>query len=149
MKSLRSNMLTILVLLLIVILAILLKLKSEKDALQKNIDLTFKTAISDSMDGLAKDYSKIDSNQKIQYSYQTVINLKDALDVFHVSSYKNYEEYFLILNRLYLYLLENYNNKNEIDGKLYIFEFLGKSLVYPNDNELISDFNNYLDGKSK
>lgn len=149
MKILRKNMLPILVLLLIITSVILLIIKSEKDVLQKNIDVTFTNAISDSMSGLSKDYIKIDTNQKIQYYYLTVTNLSDALDVFYVTSYKDYDNFFQILNRLYIYLLENHNENYEIDGQLYIFEFLGKVLVYPDDNQLISDFNNYLDEKTK
>lgn len=60
----RSVMLTLYPLLLIITLVILFIIKSEKDSLQKNIDFTFTNAISDSMSGLSKDYSKIDNNQR-------------------------------------------------------------------------------------
>ena len=143
-----NKYITILVLLLIVTIAILVKIKFEKDVLQKNIDLAFANAISDSMSGLSKDYSKIDANEKIQYYYQTVTNLYDALELFNGSSYKEYDEYFNVLNRLYIYLLQN-KNEYEIEGQSKIFEFLGKSLSFPDDNQLIYDFNEYLDIKVK
>lgn len=44
-------------------------------------------------------------------------------------------------------MLRNQNENYEIEDKLYIFEFLGKILVYPDDNQLISDFNLFLDSK--
>lgn len=141
----KSIMLPLYALLLITTLVILFIIKSEKDVLQKNIDLIFTNAITDSMNGLSKGYNEIDNNQKIQYYYQIITNLKDALDVFHVSSYKEYDDFFQTLNRLYIYLLENHNATYEIDRQLYIFEFLGKIMVYPDDNQLISDFNSYLD----
>ena len=143
-----NKYITILVLLLIVTIAILVKIKFEKDVLQKNIDLAFANAISDSMSGLSKDYSKIDANEKIQYYYQTVTNLYDALELFNGSSYKEYDEYFNVLNRLYIYLLQN-KNEYEIEGQSKIFEFLGKSLSFTDDNQLIYDFNEYLDIKVK
>jgi hypothetical protein len=40
---------------------------------------------------------------------------------------------------------ENY----EIEDAGHIFEFLGKILVYPYDNQKISDFNSFLDSKNK
>ncbi|MGB4439310.1 MAG: hypothetical protein WBJ13_08840, partial [Sedimentibacter sp.] len=56
--------------------------------MQKNIDLIFTNAITDSMNGLSKGYNEIDNNQKVQYYYLIITNLKDALDVFNISSYK-------------------------------------------------------------
>jgi len=141
----KSIILPLYALLLIITLVILFIIKSEKDVLQKNMDLIFTNAISDSMSGLSKGYSEIDNNQKIQYYYQIITNLKEALDVFHVSSYKEYDDFFKTLNRLYIYLLENHNATYEIGGQSYIFEFLSKIMVYPDDNKLISDFNSYLD----
>mgnify|MGYP000846718420 FL=1 len=149
MKNPKKNMTHILGLLLSVAVVMLFMMKYNKDALQKGIDLNFINAVSDSMGGLSKDYSKIDSDEKIRNYYQTVTNLKDALDVFHITSYKDYDEYFEILNRLYIYLLENKNDNYEIKGQSHIFEFLGKSLVYPDDSQVISDFNTYLDEKAK
>ncbi len=144
----QNKFTTILVLLLVIILVILVKIKSEKDLMQKSIDLAFTNAISDSMSGLSKDYSKIDTNEKIQYYYQTVTNLKDASDIFYSTSYKDYDEYFNVLNRLYIYLLQNIN-EYEIEGQSEIFEFLAKSLSLPDDNQVISNFNGYLDTKKK
>jgi hypothetical protein len=144
MKNITKFLLPILILILIVLLFIV---KSEKDVLQRNIDLTFTNAISDSMSGLSIDYSKLSTDEKIQCYYQTFSNLKDAMEVFHVSSYKKYDNLFLAINQLYIYLLENHNENYEIDNKLYILEFLGKVLVYPNDEQLISDFNNFLNSK--
>ena len=115
--------------------------------MQRNIDLTFTNAISDSMSGLSKDYSKLSTDEKIQCYYQTISNLKDAMEVFHVSSYKEYDDLFQALNHLYIYLLKNHNENYEIDNTLYIYEFLLKVLVYPNDEQLISDFNNFLNNK--
>ncbi len=144
MKILKRFLLPILILILIVLLFFV---KSEKDVMQRNIDLTFTNAISDAMGGLSKDYSKLSSDEKIQCYYQTFSNLKDAMEVFHVSSYKEYDNLFQTLNHLNIYLLENRNENYEIDNQLYIFEFLGKVLVYPNDEQLISDFNNFLNNK--
>lgn len=141
MRKLKKFLLPIIILILIVLLFIV---KSEKDVMQRNIDLTFTNAISDSMSGLSKDYSKLSTDEKIQYYYQTFSNLKDAMEVFSISSYKEYEDLFQALNHLYIYLLKNRNENYEIDNKLYIYEFLGKVLVYPNDEQLISDFNNFL-----
>ena len=149
MKNPKKYMMPVLVLLLSITAVMLFMVKQNKDVLQKSIDLTFTNAISDSMSGLSKDYSKIDDDEKIQFYYQTVTNLKDALDVFHVTSYKDYDKYFETLNRLYIYLLENKNERYEIKGQLHIFEFLGKSLVFPDDSQVISDFNAYLDEKAK
>ncbi len=144
MKILKRFLLPILILILVILLFFV---KSEKDVMQRNIDLTFTNAISDAMGGLSKDYSKLSSDEKIQFYYQTFSNLKDAMEVFHVSSYKEYDNLFQTLNHLYIYLLENRNENYEIDNQLYIFEFLGKVLVYPNDEQLISDFNNFLNNK--
>jgi hypothetical protein len=144
MKILKRFLLPILILILIVLLFFV---KSEKDVMQRNIDLTFTNAISDAMGGLSKDYSKLSTDEKIQCYYQTFSNFKDAMEVFHVSSYKKYDNLIQALNHLYIYLLENHNENYEIDNKLYIFEFLGKVLVYPNDEQLISDFNNFLNNK--
>ena len=149
MKNPKKNMTHILGLLLSVAVVMLFMMKYNKDALQKGIDLNFINAVSDSMEGLSKDYSKIDADEKIRNYYQTVTNLKDALDVFHITSYRDYDEYFEILNRLYIYLLENKNDNYEIKGQSHIFGFLGKSLVYPDDSQVISDFNTYLDEKAK
>jgi hypothetical protein len=141
----RKILLPILVLLLLITSVLLFKIKSEKDVLQKNIERTFTNAISDSMGGLSKDYRKLGIEYKIQCYYQTVDNLKDALDVFHNTSYKEYNNLFQTLNRLYIHLLRNHSEDYEIDDKLFIFEFLGKILVFPEDNQLISEFNNFLD----
>ena len=146
MKILKRFLLPILIIILIVLLFFV---KSEKDVMQRNIDLTFTNSISDAMGGLSKDYSKLSTDEKIQCYYQTLSNLKDAMDVFHVFSYKEYDNLFQTLNHLYIYLLENRNENYEIDHQLYIFEFLGKVLVYPNDEQLISDFNNYLNYNKK
>lgn len=144
MKKFTKFLLPILILILIVLLFIV---KSEKDVMQRKIDLTFTNAISDSMSGLSMDYSKLSTDEKIQYYYQTVSNLKDAMEVFNVSSYKEYDNIFQELNHLYIYLLKNRNENYEIDNQLYIFEYLGKVLVYPYDEQLISDFNNFLNNK--
>lgn len=143
MKILQKFLLPILILTLILLFFV----KSEKDELQRNIDLTFTNAISDSMSGLSKDYSKLSNDEKIQCYYQTFSNLKDAMEVFYVSSYKEYDNLFQEINHLYIYLLDNHNENYEIDNKLYIIEFLGKVLVYPNDEQLISDFKNFLNNK--
>ncbi len=101
MKILKRFLLPILILILIVLLFLV---KSEKDVMQRNIDLTFTNAISDAMGGLSKDYSKLSSDEKIQCYYQTFSNLKDAMEVFHVSSYKEYDNLYQTLNHLYIYL---------------------------------------------
>lgn len=149
MKNYKKYSIPIFGFLLTFSIVILFLMKQNKDVLQKSMDNVFKNAVSDSMSGLSKDYSKIDADEKIQYYYQAVTNLKDALDVYHNTSYKDYDKYFEILNRLYIYLLENKNRNYEIRGQTQIFEFLGKSLVYPDDSQLISNFNAYLDEMSK
>jgi hypothetical protein len=149
MKKSKKIMLFSLIILLIISSVLLFVGKTEKDVLQKNIDLVFTNAVSDSMGGLSMDYDKIDTEEKIRCYYQTLSNLHDALEVFHISSYKEYNELFQTLNRLYIYILKNKGENYEIDDKLSIFNFLGKVLVYPDDNQLISDFNSFLDSKSK
>ena len=146
MKILKRFMLPILILILIILLFFV---KSEKDVMQRKIDLTFTNAIRDAMGGLSRDYNKLSTDEKIQCYYQTLYNLKDAIEVFHVSSYKKYDNVFQTLNHLYIYLLENRNENYEIDNQSYIFEFLGKVMVYPNDEQLISDFNNFLNYNKK
>ncbi len=141
MKILKRFMLPILILILIVLLFFA---KSEKDVMQRNIDLTFTNLIRDAMVGLSMDYSKLSTDEKIQCYYQTFYNLEGAIEVFHFSSYKEYDNLFQTLNHIYIYLLENRNENYEVDNQLYIFKFLGKVLVYPNDEQLISDFNNLL-----
>jgi hypothetical protein len=138
---------SILVVLLLLSLGLLFVVKSEKDELQKNIDLVFTNAISESMGGLNRDYKQIDYEEKIQCYYQTLSNLHDALDVFYTSNYKEYDNLYLALNRLYIYILGNQGERYEIDDKLYIYKFLAKILVYPEDNQVISDFNSFLDSK--
>ena len=149
MKISKKIMLFSLIILLIISSVILFLGKTEKDVLQKKIDLVFTNAISDSMGGLSMGYDKIDTEEKIRCYYQTLSNLHDALEVFYISSYREYNELFQTLNRLYIYILRNKGDNYEIDDKLSILTFLGKALVYPDDNQLISDFNSFLDSKSK
>jgi len=66
MKTLNKYILLILVLLLIVTSTLILKTSAEKKVLQKNIDNIYINAISDSMDGLTKDYNLINTNEKIE-----------------------------------------------------------------------------------
>jgi hypothetical protein len=56
---------------------------------------------------------------------------------------------FHALDRLYTYLTKNYADSYDIEDKLYIYEFLGKVMVFPDDEVLISDFESFLDNKSK
>lgn len=149
MKISKKMMLFSLTILLIISSVLLFVGKTKKDVLQKNIDLVFTNAITDSMGGLSMGYDKMDTENKIRCYYQTLSNLHDALEVFHISSYREYNELFQTLNRLYIYILRNKGENYEIDDKLAIFTFLGKVLVYPDDNQLISDFNSFLDSKSK
>jgi hypothetical protein len=88
-------------------------------------------------------------------------NLKDAMEVFFITSYKENEDIYGVLNKLYIYLLENYvlpaegeanlgkgiQNDYVIENSLSIFEYLGKIMVYPNDKQVIADFNEFLDGR--
>lgn len=142
----RSKMIIpILSVLLIITLSLLYIVKAERDVLQKSMDRNFTNSIMDSMDGLSVDSSKIDTNNKIRYYYQVITKLSDALNLFHSTSYKEYDAMFQTLNRLYIYLLEQENDTYVIDNKLYIHEFLGKVMVFPDDKELISDFNILLD----
>ena len=147
MKTLNKYILLILVLLLIVTSTLILKTSAEKKVLQKNIDNIYINAISDSMDGLTKDYNLINTNEKIELYYKTLSNLRDALDVFYFTSYKEYNDLFITLNNLYIYLLENRNESYEINNNLYIQEFLGTILVSPDDKQKINDFNNSIGSK--
>ncbi len=147
MGKLRKNIVPILIILLLLSFTLLYIVKSEKDVLQKNVDLVFTNAISDSMNGINLDYSGISTNEKVRCYYQTVSNLNDALNIFHSTSYKEYDNLFQALNHLYIFLIDNYGETYEIEDKLYIFEFLGKVMVYPEDKELISEFDRYLDNK--
>ena len=147
MKTLNKYILLILVLLLIVTSTLILKTSAEKKVLQKNIDNIYINAISDSMDGLTKDYNLINTNEKIELYYKTLSNLRDALDVFYFTSYKEYNDLFITLNNLYIYLLENRNESYEINNDLYIHEFLGTILVSPDDKQKINDFNNSIGSK--
>ncbi len=149
MKISKNMMLFSLTILLIISSVLLFIGKIEKDGLQKEIDLVFTNAISDAMGGLSMDYDKIDTEEKIRCYYQSLSNLHDALEVFHISSYREYNELFQTLNRLHTYILKNKSENYEIDDKLTIYEFLVKILFYPDDNQLISDFNIFLDSKNK
>lgn len=140
---------SILVVLLMISLSSLYIIKSERDVLQKNIDYNFKKSLSDSIVGLGIDNSKLDTNDKIRYYYHGISKLYDALNVFHTTSYKENNEMFQTLNRLYIYLLKQENDTYLIDNKLTILEFLGKVMVFPDNKELISDFNIFLDEQSK
>jgi hypothetical protein len=117
--------------------------------IQKEVDRSFTTDISDAMGGLSIDYSKISASEKAYYYYQTVSNLHDALNIFYITSYKDNENLFHALDRLYTYLTKNYADSYDIEDKLYIYEFLGKVMVFPDDEVLISDFESFLDNKSK
>lgn len=113
MKISKKIMLFSLIILLILSLVLLFVGKTEKDVLQKKIDLVFTNAISDSMGGLSIGYDKIDTEEKIRCYYQTLSNLHDALEVFYISSYREYNELFQTLNRLYIYILRNKGDKSE------------------------------------
>ena len=149
MKISKKIKLFSLIILLIVTSVLLLVGKTKRDVLQREIDLVFTNAISDSMSGLSMDYDKIGTEGKIRCYYQTLYNLHDAIEVFHISSYREDKELFKTLNRLYTYILTNKRDNYEIDDKLYIFSFLGKIMFYPDDNQVISDFNSFLDSKRK
>lgn len=147
MKLSKNMQVTILVILLIISSILLLVTKSERNALQKKIDLIYTNAISDSMGGLAKDYTQLDTDEKAQLYYQTISNLRDATEVFYITSYKEHNYLSQTLNKLYTYLLFNKNENYEFEDTLYIFTFLGKILVYPEDEQIISDFNDFIDSK--
>jgi hypothetical protein len=149
MKLSNKSIITVLLILLVACSVLLYINYSKKIFLQKNVDLIFTDAISKSMGGLAMDYSKIDNIQKLKYYEQTLSNLHDALNIFHLTSYKKYDNLFLALNRLYFHLLENPSDDYEIEVKSNIFEFLGKIMVVPDDSQLLSDFNHFLDSKNK
>ena len=65
----------------------------------------------------------------------------------HSTSYKEYDNLFQALNHLYIFLIKNYGETYEIEDRLYIYGFLGKVMVYPEDKELISEFDRFLDNK--
>ncbi|WP_312698850.1 hypothetical protein [Sedimentibacter sp.] len=149
MKIQKKNITPILVILLFIAIVMLFILQYKNDTLQDRIDDIFVNSILDSINGLSVNYSMLDHDEKIRYYYQTFDNLKSAIDVFSISSYKSHDEYLKTLNRLYIYLLNNKNENYEIEGQLRIFEFLNKSLVHPDDSQVFSDFNLYLDEKIK
>lgn len=149
MKISKNMQVTILVILLIISSILLLVTKLERNALQKRIDLIYTNAISDSMAGLARDYTQLDTDEKAQLYYQTISNLRDATEVFYITSYKEHDYLLQTLNKLYTYLLFNKNENYEFEDTLHIFSFLGKVLVYPEDEQLISDFNDFIDSKKK
>ncbi|MDF2538834.1 MAG: hypothetical protein K0S76_1855 [Herbinix sp.] len=146
-KDPRKNLIHILIILLIATSVMLFIVKSEKEVLQKNMDLAFTNAISDTMHGLGMDFDKMEVNNRIQYYYLAITNLKDALDLFHNTSYKEYDNLFQALLQLYSYWLPSDNGDYIIEDKLYIFEFLGKALVYPEDEKLITEFYNFIEQK--
>lgn len=149
MKISKKIMLFSLIILLIISSVLLSEAKIKRDVLQKNIDNIFTNAVSDSMGGLSMDYDKIDTEEKIRFYYQTLSNLYDALEVFHISSYRENKELYQTLNRLYIHILRNKGENYEIDDQQSILNFLVKIVFYSDDDQLISDFNSFLDNKSK
>lgn len=151
----------VLILLLVITNIQLLEVKSESKSQQKKADIIYFKAISDTMEGINLNCSNVNREQKIQGFYQMLYNLKDAMEVFFITSYKENEDIYGVLNKLYIYLLENYvlpaegeanlgkgiQNDYVIENSLSIFEYLGKIMVYPNDKQVIADFNEFLDGR--
>lgn len=125
----------------------MLKFKSERDALQKSVDLAYVNAITKSMDGLSRDYTSIDNNEKIQLYYKTLYYLESAINAFESTSYEEYNNLFYSLNNLYHYLIQNTNENYEIRNKGNIYEFLAKVVVSPEDNIRIDDFNKYFESQ--
>jgi hypothetical protein len=117
--------------------------------IQKEVDLSFINDITDAMDGLSKDYSKLSASEKTYYYYKTVSNLHDAQNIFYITSYKDHAKLYQVLDRLYIYLTKNYADSNDIEDKLYIHNFLGKIMSFPEDEELISEFVTFLNNKKK
>lgn len=149
MKNTKIFKKYILAVMLLVTLIFLIKIKSEKDTLQEKLDFIFTNSITESTVGLAMDYSKMRTEDKVQFYNQTLINLKHALDVFNTTSYKKYDDLFMVLSKLYIYLLEIRNTSYDIAKPNYIYEFLSKILVYPDDNQTIKEFNEFLIDKLK
>jgi hypothetical protein len=124
---------------------------SEKNAMQKRVDQNFVEAISDSMSGLSKDYSMLSNEEKIKNYYQTICGLKNAQNCFHITSYKEKEGMFEALNGLYIYLLEydHKNNDYEIEDKSYIYDTIWKIVGQPENEELTTEFNSFIENKKK
>jgi hypothetical protein len=117
--------------------------------IQKEVDISFVNDITDAMDGLSKDYSKISTSEKTYYYYKTVSNLHDARSIFYITSYKDHSNLYQVLDRLYTYLTKNYADSYDIEDKLYIHDLLGKVMAFPEDDELISEFETFLNNKNK
>lgn len=142
---------TLLILLLLITSVTLFIVMSEKNAMQNRVDQNFVEAISDSMSGLSKDYSKLSYDEKIKNYYQTIYGLKNTQNFFHISSYKEKEGMFEALNGLYIYLLE-YDHKNsdyEIEDKFYIYDTIWKIVSQPENEKLTTEFNSFIENKKK
>lgn len=121
---------------------------SEKARLQKDIDQIYINAINDSMSGLSKSYDKLDENQRIIRHNEILTNLKDALEVFHLTSYQEEDEIFLVLNELYIKLLINQHDNNYfVENSGYLYGLLGEILFFPNNNQ-DEDLNSFLGGST-
>lgn len=151
MKIARKATQVLLIILLIIISFLLFIVMSEKNSMQKRVDENFILAVSDSMSGLSKDYSKLSYDEKIKSYYQTIYGLKNAQDNFHITSYKENEGIFKALNGLYIYLLA-YDHKNadyEIEDTTYIYDTIWKIVGQPEDEKLIEEFNDFIENKKK
>lgn len=148
MKISRKTIQTLLIILLSFSLYMVI---SEKNLIQKRVDENFIGAISDSMSGFSKDYSVLSEDEKIKTYYQTIYGLKNAQNNFHITSYKEHEDIFQALNGLYIYLL-TYDHKNddyEIEDKLYIYDTIWKIVGQPENEELVKEFNDFIENKKK
>ncbi len=148
MNIIRKNLLKIIAVLCFVIVFLLYKVSCEKNVLQKNMDFIFTNSISDAAGGLSKDYDQMDSVQIIQCYDQTLYNLYDAQEVFYQTSYKKYDDLFYTLNRIYFYIMDHHSERYEIENQGRIYEFLTKVICYPEDDQLIDDFNRFLDSQT-
>lgn len=148
MKISSKTTLTVLIILLSFSLFMLF---SKYDSMQKGVDQIFYTAINDSTSGLAKDYSKLSNDEKTRIYYQTINGLKTAQDTFYLTSYKEHEGVFQVINELYIYLLIYDTKKDdyEIEDRTYIYDTIWKMVWQPENEELVREFNKFIDDKKK
>lgn len=152
-ENVKKHSKTIILIILLIICSVALYINwVEKEALQKRADEVFTNTISEAMTGAAMDYSKLSVDEKIQFYYKMFYHLKDAQDIFHSTTYKEQDELYSAINQLYIYLLERRSESSEyyeIEDGGYIYQFFGKVLVFPDDSELIEEFNTFIANKRK
>ena len=143
---------TILIVLLLICSVALYINWSEKEAMQKRVDEIFTNTMLEAIKGSTMDYSKLSVDEKIQYYYQMYYQLRDAQDIFHSTTYREYDNLYSAINQLYIYLLERSYESNEyyeIEDAGYIYKFFSRVLAFPEESESIDEFNTFIANKRK